>query len=50
MSVREHNAKCGPGKHLLHAQYLHRESIYLIDDIVKVRSRGRGEGEGEGWG
>ena len=32
---REHNAKCGPGKHLLHAQYLHRESIYLIDDIVK---------------
>merc|ERR1719162_1724497 len=35
VSVREHNLAHGPGKHLLHAQYLHRESVYLIDDIVK---------------
>lgn len=35
VSVREHNLAHGPGKHLLHAQYLHRESVFLIDDIVK---------------
>jgi len=33
--VRENNACNGPGKHLLHAQYLHRESILLVDKVVE---------------
>ncbi|KAL1503512.1 hypothetical protein AB1Y20_011992 [Prymnesium parvum] len=33
--VRENNAKNGPGKHLLHAQYLHRESIMIVDEVVE---------------
>lgn len=32
--VRENNAEHGPGKHLLHAQYLHRESILICDSLV----------------
>lgn len=35
VEVREHNAKHGPGKHLLHAQFLHRESVMLIDVLVE---------------
>lgn len=31
--VRENNARHGPGKHLLHGQYLHRESILLNDQV-----------------
>lgn len=33
--VRKNNAEHGPGKHLLHAQYLHRESILVIDRVVE---------------
>lgn len=33
--VRENNARDGPGKHLLHAQYLHRESILIVDEVVE---------------
>ena len=32
--VRRNNAAHGPGKHLLHAQYLHRESILVTDTVV----------------
>ena len=32
--VRDNNVDRGPGKHLLHAQYLHRESILITDRIV----------------
>ena len=35
MEVRENNADHGPGKHLLHAQYLHRESILIVDQLVE---------------
>jgi len=34
-AVRENNMVNGPGKHLLHAQYLHRESIHIINQVVK---------------
>ena len=37
LRVRENNRLKGPGKHLLHAQYLHRESI-LINDMVVERA------------
>jgi chloramphenicol 3-O-phosphotransferase len=37
--VRENNAKHGPGKHLLHGQYLHRESILLNDQVVEQALR-----------
>ena len=33
--VRDNNAVHGPGKHLLHAQYLHRESILVTDMVVE---------------
>ena len=32
--MRRNNAAHGPGKHLLHAQYLHRESILVTDTVV----------------
>lgn len=35
VAVREHNAEHGPGKHLLHAQFLHRESVLLIDVLIE---------------
>ena len=35
LEVRENNREHGPGKHLLHAQYLHRESILICDQIVE---------------
>jgi len=35
VSVRENNAAFGPGKHLLHAQYLHRESILINSQVVE---------------
>ena len=34
-SVRSNNEAHGPGKHLLHAQYLHRESILICDQIIE---------------
>merc|ERR1712216_331408 len=34
--VREHDAQHGPGKHLLHAQYLHRESVHVVDTLVET--------------
>lgn len=40
--VRENNAHHGPGKHLLHAQYLHRESILICDTLVE-RALARGD-------
>jgi len=40
-AVRENNARHGPGKHLLHAQYLHRESILVTEQVVQ---RGLEEG------
>jgi len=40
--VRENNNRHGPGKHLLHAQYLHRESIMLVDLVVE-RALGGGQ-------
>lgn len=33
--VRSNNNERGPGKHLLHAQYLHRESIMIVDKILE---------------
>lgn len=33
--VRRNNERAGPGKHLLHSQYLHRESIALVDQLVE---------------
>ena len=33
--VRDNNAVNGPGKHLLHAQYLHRESILICDALIE---------------
>jgi len=39
--VREHDRAHGPGKHLLHAQYLHRESI-LLNDLVVERALAEG--------
>lgn len=35
VAVRAHNEQHGPGKHLLHAQYLHRESVHLIDVLME---------------
>lgn len=35
MLVRRNNERAGPGKHLLHSQYLHRESIALVDQLVE---------------
>jgi hypothetical protein len=40
--VRRNNEARGPGKHLLHAQYLHRESIHIVDTAV-TEARRRGE-------
>jgi len=34
--VRENNVKNGPGKNLLHGQYLHRESILINDELVEA--------------
>ena len=34
-TVRQNNEAHGPGKHLLHAQYLHRESILLNEQVVE---------------
>lgn len=34
-AVRANNARVGPGKHLLHAQYLHRESIAIVDVVIE---------------
>jgi len=33
--VRENSLRYGPGKHLLHSQYLHRESILICDQVVE---------------
>jgi len=33
--VRQNNDEQGPGKHLLHAQYLHRESILIVENAVE---------------
>ena len=33
--VRRNNERAGPGKHLLHSQYLHRESIALVDQLLE---------------
>ena len=41
IAVRANDCKNGPGKHLLHAQYLHRESI-LVNDMVVERALERG--------
>ena len=35
-AVRENNVKNGPGKNLLHGQYLHRESILINDELVEA--------------
>jgi len=35
-AVRANNVRRGPGKHLLHAQYLHRESIFLNNQVVDL--------------
>ncbi len=35
VAVRENDLAHGPGKHLLHAQYLHRESIAVNDKLVE---------------
>jgi len=32
--VRDNSLRHGPGKHLLHSQYLHRESILICDQVV----------------
>lgn len=34
--VRENDSHHGPGKHLLHAQYLHRESILICDTLIET--------------
>ena len=34
--MRENNVKHGPGKNLLHGQYLHRESILINDELVEA--------------
>ena len=39
-AVRANNAAHGPGKHLLHAQYLHRESILICDAVVETALEG----------
>jgi len=36
VAVRRNNAEHGPGKHLLHAQYLHRESIFVNNQVVTL--------------
>lgn len=39
--VRQNNAEHGPGKHLLHSQYLHRESIFLNNQVVELALEAR---------
>ena len=36
--VRDNSLRHGPGKHLLHSQYLHRESILICDQVARARA------------